>query len=130
MSLLEGDLAGIIFDAFSSGDMEFIDAVRIRQNITRDAGGDSTSNPTETPILAMVDQMSETTRLALGYTQRDQRIIVLGNSITGDQMTADDLTSDDQIQLLAGTFAGITWGVSSVLIDPAGATATLKGTMV
>lgn len=127
MSLLDGGLAGIIGDAFSSGDMQFLPATRYRLMTTYEAGGDSVIATTETDCLAMVDQAGEFTRANSGYTQNQQRILVLGTSLNPVQATLDDLTTDDQIEIHAGSYSGVRWDIKSVDLDPAGAILTAKG---
>lgn len=127
MSLLEGDLAGIIGDAFSSGELQFLPATRYRLVTTYLPGGDSSIASVETGCLAIVDQAGEYTRATQDYTQKQQRLLVLGASLNPVQATLDDLTTDDQIEIHSGSYAGVRWDIKEVDLDPAGAVLTAKG---
>lgn len=60
---------------------------------------------------AQVDAATESMRQSEGFTEKDQRILVLAAGLTGD------ITTDDQIEVAAGPSAG-TWLIQSVARDP------------
>lgn len=131
MSLFDGEIAGLIGDAFNSGGVQqFTAATRIRTTVAYTDGGDSQPTTVETDCLAIVSQLSEVTRQSLGFTQRQQQVIVLGRSLNPVFLTDADLTTDDQIRLEAGPWAGVVFDINKVSIDPAGATGTVNGTQV
>lgn len=129
MSLFDGEIAQLIGDAFNSdGVQQFTAATRIRPTLTYGTGGDITTTTAETGCLAIVSQLSEVTRQLLGFTQRQQQIIVLGTSLNPVFLTDADLTTDDQIRLDEGPWTGVVFDINKVSIDPAGATGTVNGT--
>ena len=127
MSLLEADLAQIIGDAFSSGDMQFLPATRYRPPLKYGAGGDVTETVEEMDCRAIVDQIGEYMRVQLGWTELTQRLLILGTSLAPNGASPADLTSDDSVEIHSGPYAGIRFSIASTSIDPAGAVVTAKG---
>lgn len=112
MGLLDGGLAQIFNGAFRG---IFLDATLHRHTTTDDGGGGGSTTWTDEPVKAQLDLVTDRMTAAAGYTDSDQRILVLAHGV-------DEITTDDQI-----TVKGKRWSIASVTTDPATAAYELRG---
>jgi hypothetical protein len=115
MGLLNGDLAGVFAAAFGP---IYLDATLHRANTFTDdgsGGGTGSGFADGEPVKAQLESASQGMRAAEGYTDTDQRILVLASGVA-------PISVDDQI-----TVAGTRWGIASVGRDPAHAYYDLHG---
>lgn len=71
------------------------------------------ATPIEKDCSVQVDYVTESMRLAEGFTGKDMRLLVLAATLDGD------LDTDAKIEVLAGPNAG-TWALASCDRDPCG----------
>lgn len=69
------------------------------------------AGPVYRACMAQVDAATESMRQAEGFTEKDQRILVLAAGVAGD------ITTDDQIEITTGPEAGV-WLIQSAARDP------------
>jgi hypothetical protein len=113
MALLDGDIAAT-FSAALSG--LYLDASLFRWGGTDDGQGGGTSGFGDPePVKAQLDATTQAQRLAEGYSDTDQRILVLAAGVTAP-------TTDDEI-----TVRSIRWKIASVATDPAASYYDLRG---
>jgi len=113
--LLSGGLAGILGAAFAP---LYLDATLHRPSAPEYDDGGTIINASTTDIAckAQVDAVTEAMRQSPGFTDRDQRILVLSSTLSGT------ITTDDSI-----TVGGQHWSIASVATDPVGAYFELRG---
>jgi hypothetical protein len=113
MGLLDGGLASVFSAAF---DGVYLDASLYRATTTFGGdGGGSKAYAAAEPVKAQLESATHAMRAAEGYTDTDQRILVLASGVA-------PISVDDQI-----TVAGTRWGIASVGRDPAHAYYDLHG---
>lgn len=91
--------------------------------IEYDDGGSiipGSGEPTRRDCMAQVDAATLSMRQAEGFIEKDRRIIVLADTLTGE------ISTEDRIELLQGPFAGL-WGIESVDRDTGAAGLELRG---
>lgn len=111
--LLDGGIAAIFESAFSS---LYLPATLHRQQRTELDDGGVTVSDIDYPCRAQLDAVTEAMRQAPGYTDTDQRILILQGTLSVAP------TTDDEI-----TIKGVRWGVESVAADPANSYWELRG---
>jgi len=112
MGLLTGDVSSVfssIMGAF------FLDGTLHRATLTDDGMGGGSASWSDTPVKAQLDSTTQQQQAGEGYTDRDQRILVLAHGLTRPD-------PDDEI-----TLNGVRWSIASVGRDPAGAYYDLRG---
>lgn len=115
MGLLDGGLAKVFSAAFAG--LYLPATIHRRAAPVYDEGGSVIDGEwTDEPCRAQIDNATESMRRSPGYTDQDQRILVLASGVA-------TITTDDEI-----TAGGKRWGVASVGRDPAGAYFDLRGT--
>lgn len=112
MGLLDGGIASI-FSAALSG--LYLDATLHRATLTDDGEGGGTSSFADAAVKAQLDQTTHAQRMAEGYSDTDQRILVLARGVTAP-------TTDDEI-----TVRGERWKIASVTMDAAASYYDLRG---
>jgi hypothetical protein len=112
MGWLDGDIAAVFADVF---DGFYLDATLHRRGFTDDGQGGGSASSSNVAVKAQLDQTTEAQRNAQGYTDTDQRILVLASGL-GEPTTDDEITVD-----------GRRWAIASVSRDPAGAYYDLRG---
>lgn len=112
MSLLEGGLANVFASAFGT---LYLDATLHRWSTTEDGKGGGSSTYVDEPVKAQLDMTTAAMQRAEGFTDTDQRILVLASGV-------DPISTDDEI-----TVAGQRWGIASAAQDPARAYFDLRG---
>lgn len=114
MSLLNGGIASIFGKVFAG---LYLPAT-LRAQVRMETNDGSVTVETELyPCLAQIDAVTEAMRQAPGYTDTDQRILILSDSLDAIP------TTDDAI-----TVGGRDWGIASVASDPAQSYWELRGT--
>lgn len=115
MGLLDGGLASVFSGIMGSF---YMDATLHRLNSDGDDGMGGGSNEAffpDEPVKAQLDQTTWAQQSDGGFTDRDQRILVLANGVA-------QITPADEI-----TVKGIRWQIASVTQDPCGAYYDLRG---
>lgn len=120
MNLLDGGIASSFASIFGA---YFLDGTLIHVTREEQADGDVVTSETEAPIKLQVDQLSEVARQAAGYTQEEQRIIVL--QVNPDGTRPPKPTTDDEISQ-----GEQRWTVASVDADPANSQWIIRGQAV
>lgn len=99
----------------------YVAANLITSTITQDEGGDTTKvDGPPRGCSVQVDVVTDAMRQAVGFTERDVRILVLAASLSGG------VTTDDRVEVQAGPHAG-TFQIASINRDPAGVYWELRG---
>lgn len=112
--LLNGGIASLMERAFAG---VYLPATLYRR-VRTDTDDGSVEETTEIySCRAQIDAVTEAMRQAPGYTDKDQRILILINTL---QVTP---TTDDEI-----TVRGALWSIASVASDPAQSHWELRGT--
>jgi hypothetical protein len=114
MGLLDGAIAETFASVF--GPM-YLDAT-LHRALPRSYDGGGTLSPRafiDEDVKAQLDFVTESMRLAAGYTDKDQRIFVLAHDVRPIG-TDDEITIGDQ-----------RWAIAGVNRDPAGAYYELRG---
>jgi hypothetical protein len=114
MGLLDGGISALFGAAFGSF---YLDATLHRAAITEDGEGGGVVTFTNSDVKAQLDQVTEAQRVEEGFTDSDQRIIVLAHGVA-EPTTEDEITVD-----------GIRWQIASVKRDPAGSYYDLRGAL-
>ncbi len=112
MGLLDGGLAGVFAAALGP---IYLDGTLHRATVTDDGAGGGSVSFSDTPVKAQLDAATQAMREAQGYTDTDQRILVLASGI-------GEITTDDEI-----TVDGRRWSIASVQTDPVQAYFDLRG---
>jgi hypothetical protein len=112
MGLLDGQARAFFAQAFGG---IFLDATLYRATLSDDGAGGGTASFAAESVKAQLDETTQAMRAAEGYTDTDQRILVLAEGV-------DPITTDDEI-----TVGGIRWAIASVSQDPCGAYFELRG---
>jgi hypothetical protein len=110
--MLDGAVAAVFSAAFSGF---YLDATLHRATFTDDGMGGGSATFGEEAVKAQLDATTQAQRAAEGYTDTDQRILVLASGV-------DEITTDDEI-----TVNDKRWAIASVSRDPAGAYYDLRG---
>jgi len=106
VTLLDGEIEAL-FDSVFGG--VFLDATLHRTVKTTAANGDVSSVPSNVPIKAMFDKITDTMRATSGFSDKDVAIIVLQQGISPALSTADEIT-----------LKGVRWSIKSPIDeDPA-----------
>lgn len=113
MGLLDGDIAALFGSVMGSF---YLDATLHRWSSVADGQGGGTSTYADPEaVKAQVDQTSQAQQRGDGYTDTDQRILVLASGVA-------PISTDDQI-----TVGGIRWAIASISTDPAASYYDLRG---
>lgn len=112
MGLLDGGMASVFAGIMGT---YFLDATLHRATMSDDGAGGGSVSFSDYPVKAQIDAATQAMREAQGYTDTDQRILVLASGI-------GEITTDDEI-----TVDGRRWSVASVAADPAQAYFDLRG---
>ncbi len=112
MGLLDGGMARVFAGAFRG---LYLDATLHRRQLVEDGLGGGSSTWIDEPVKAQLNSVTEAMRSAEGFTDSDQRILVLADGV-------DLIDTDAEISV-----KGRRWGISSVGQDPAGAVFNLHG---
>ncbi len=113
MGLLDGALASSFASVFGAF---YLDGTLHRITRMEDAGGSITNAETDVAIKGQVDQVSEAMRVQAGYTEKEQRLIVLSAVISPAP------TSQDEI-----TLGGTRWAIAAVEADPVSSHWVIRG---
>lgn len=120
MGLLDGGIASSFAGIFGQF---YLDGLLHVPTRTDELNGDVTitltgddGQPAATAIKGQVDQVSESMRQRAGYTDKDQRIIVLAHGVP-------TITTDHEI-----TLGGVRWMIAAADQDSAKSHWTLRGT--
>ena len=106
------DLSAVFGAAFAP---LYQDAILHRATLTDDGMGGGSQSFADEPVKAQLDSANEAMRGQQGYTDTDQRILVLASGI-------DRPSADDEI-----TVGGRRWKIANVASDPANAAWDLRG---
>ena len=112
MGLLDGGIAAT-FSAALSG--LYLDATLHRWSTVDDGQGGGVSGFADEAVKAQLDQTTQAHQRSEGYTDTDQRILVLAHELTAP-------TTDDEI-----TVRDTRWKIASVTMDAAGSYYDLRG---
>ena len=112
--LLDGGIASIFGKVFAG---VYLPATLYRRVRTETDDGSVTIETELHACRAQIDAVTEAMRQAPGYTDTDQRILILSDTLDAVP------TTDDEI-----TVGGRTWGIASVASDPAQSYWELRGT--
>lgn len=113
MGLLDGGIAATVSAALSG---IYLDATLHRWSMVEDGQGGGTSAFADSEaVKAQLDQATQAQREAQGYSDTDQRILVLADGVTAP-------TTDDEI-----TVRGQRWKIASVATDAAASYYDLRG---
>lgn len=112
MSLLDGGIAAT-FSAALSG--LYLDGTLHRWSTVDDGMGGGVSGFSDEAVKAQLDQTTQAQQRGEGYTDTDQRILVLAHGV-------DPISTDDEL-----TVANKRWKIASVTTDPAASYYELRG---
>lgn len=112
MSLLDSGIAAMVSAALSG---LYLDATLHRWSTVDDGMGGGTSGFSSEAVKAQLDQTTQAQQRGEGYTDTDQRILVLAHGI-------DAPTTDDEI-----TVRDQRWKIASVTMDAAKSYYDLRG---
>lgn len=112
MGLLDGGITALVSSALSG---IYLDGTLHRWSTVDDGMGGGVSGFSDEPVKAQLDQTTQAQQRGEGYTDTDQRILVLARGITKP-------TTDDEI-----TVRDTRWKIASVTMDAAQSYYDLRG---
>ena len=115
MGVMDGDLASVFAAAFSA---IYADGTLYRPTEFADdgkGGGSSGGFGAGEPVKVQIDAATQAMRLAEGFVETDQRILLLAHGVAAP---------DTDCEISAG---GARWQIESVATDPAGSYFELRG---
>lgn len=110
--LLDGGIAAVVSSALRG---LYLDATLHRWSSTDNGKGGGTSSFADDAVKAQLDATTQAQRLSEGYSDSDQRILVLAAGV-------DAPTTDDEISV-----RGQRWKIASVATSAAGSYYELRG---
>lgn len=117
MGLLDGGMAAVFSSAFSG---IYLDATLHRATLADDGAGGGSSSFADEPVKAQIDETTQGQQRSVGYTDTDQRILVLAQDVAL-------INTDAEITMNEGKYAGVRWAIRSSKLDPAQSHYDLRG---
>lgn len=112
MGLLDGGISALVSSALAG---LYLDATLHRWSTTPDGRGGGTSSFDDEPVKAQLDATTQAQRMSEGYSDSDQRILVLAYGL-------DPPSVDDEISV-----RGQRWKIASVFTSAASSYYELRG---